>query len=107
MEHPQIPNDITRVTEAELRADLTTFLDRVAYAEDELVVMRDGQPVAAVISMAGSRRDSAGRDRSVERGPERANSPEPKSRSNRRCYTFTLPRTVSMALEQRPGRHHQ
>ena len=35
MEHPQIPDDITRVTEAELRADLTTFLDCVAFAEDE------------------------------------------------------------------------
>ncbi len=35
-EHPQIPDDITRVTEAELRADLTTFLDCVAFAEDEL-----------------------------------------------------------------------
>ncbi len=46
---PQIPDDITRVTEAELRADLTTFIDCVAYAEDELVVMRDGQPIAAAI----------------------------------------------------------
>ncbi len=52
---PQIPDDITRVTEAELRADLTTFIDCVAYAEDELVVMRDGQPIAAVISMDGWR----------------------------------------------------
>ncbi len=55
MAHPQIPSDITRVTEAELRADLTTFLDCVAYAEDELVVMGDGQPIAAVISMEGWR----------------------------------------------------
>ncbi len=55
MAHPQIPNDITRVTEAELRAGLATFLDCVAYAEDELVVMRDGQPIAAVISMEGWR----------------------------------------------------
>ncbi len=55
MAHPQIPDDITRVTEAELRADLTTLISWVAYAEDELVVMRDGQPIAAVISMEGYR----------------------------------------------------
>ncbi len=55
MAHPQIPDDITRVTEAELRDGLTTFLDCVAYAEDELVVMRDGQPIAAVVSMEGYR----------------------------------------------------
>ncbi len=48
-----IPHDITKVTEAELRDDLATFLDCVAFAEDELVVMRDGQPIAAVISMDG------------------------------------------------------
>ena len=52
---PPIPHDITRVTEAELRDDLATFLNCVAYAEDELVVMRDGQPIAAVISMEGWR----------------------------------------------------
>ncbi len=34
---------------------LATFLNCVAYAEDELVVMRDGQPIAAVISMDGWR----------------------------------------------------
>ncbi len=45
MEHPQIPDDITQVTEAELRASLTTFIDCVAFAEDELVVIRDGQPI--------------------------------------------------------------
>ncbi len=33
MAHAQIPDDVTQVTEAELRADLTTFLDCVAYAE--------------------------------------------------------------------------
>jgi hypothetical protein len=55
MAHPQIPDDITQITEAELRADLTTFIDCVAYAEDELVVMRDGQPIAAVVSMEGWR----------------------------------------------------
>ena len=47
------PDDITRVTEAELREKLSTFIDCVAYAEDELVVMRDGQPIAAVISIDG------------------------------------------------------
>ena len=55
MAHPQIPDDITQVNEAELRASLTTFIDCVAFAEDELVVMRDGQPIAAVISMEGWR----------------------------------------------------
>ncbi len=45
MAHPQIPDDITQVTEAELRADLTTFLDCVTFAEEELVVMRDRQPI--------------------------------------------------------------
>ena len=51
----EIPEDITQVTEAQLRDDLTTFIDRVAFAEDELVVTRGGQPVAAVISMEGWR----------------------------------------------------
>ena len=55
MAHPQIPEDITQVTEAQLRDDLTTYIDRVAFAEDELVVTRDGAPVAAVISMDGWR----------------------------------------------------
>ena len=49
------PEDITRVTEAQLRDNLTTFIDRVAFAEDELLVTRDGAPVAAVISMEGWR----------------------------------------------------
>ena len=52
----EIPEDITtQVTEAQLRDDLTTFIDRVAFAEDELLVTRDGAPVAAVISMDGWR----------------------------------------------------
>ncbi len=55
MAHPQIPEDITHVTEAELREKLSTFIDRVAFAEDELLVKRGGQPVAAVISMEGWR----------------------------------------------------
>ncbi len=50
-----IPHDITKVTEADLQAHLATFLNCVAYAEDELVVTRDGQPIAAVISMDGWR----------------------------------------------------
>ena len=71
-EHPQIPDDITRVTEAELRADLTTFLDCVAYAEDELVVMRDGQPIAAVVSIEGWRALRTVAERVVEQlGEER------------------------------------
>ena len=49
----QLPDDVTQVTEAELQEKLSTFLDRVAYQEDELVVLRDGQPIAAVISMDG------------------------------------------------------
>ena len=52
---PPIPYDITKVTETELRDDLATFLNCVAYADDELVVMRDGRPIAAVISMDGWR----------------------------------------------------
>ncbi len=50
-----IPDDITQVTEAELREKLSTYIDRVAFAEDELLVTRGGQPVAAVISMEGWR----------------------------------------------------
>ncbi len=34
---------------------LSTLLDRVAYAEEELVVMRDGKPIAAVVCMDGLR----------------------------------------------------
>ena len=49
------PEDITRVTEAELREKLSTYIDRVAFAEDELLVTRGGQPVAAVISIEGWR----------------------------------------------------
>ena len=49
------PEDITRVSEAELREKLSAYIDRVAFAEDELVITRDGAPVAAVISMEGWR----------------------------------------------------
>ncbi len=55
MAHPQIRDDITQVTEAELREKLSTYIDRVAFAEDEILVTRGGQPVAAVISMEGWR----------------------------------------------------
>ena len=55
MAHPQIPYDVLRVTEPELREKLSTPLDRVAYAEEELVVMRDGKPIAAVVRMDGLR----------------------------------------------------
>ncbi len=34
---------------------LSTLIDDVAYQEAELVVVRDGEPIAAVISMAGWR----------------------------------------------------
>ena len=59
----QIPDDVLRVTEPELQEKLSTLLDRVAYAEEELVVMRDGQPIAAVISMDGWRARARGRTR--------------------------------------------
>ncbi len=49
----EIPADVVQVTESELGAGLATFLDRVAFAEDELVVTRAGRPIAAVISMDG------------------------------------------------------
>ena len=38
------PEDITQVSEAQLRDDLTTFIELVAFAEDELLVTRGGQP---------------------------------------------------------------
>ncbi len=47
----QIPDDVLRVTEPELQEKLATLLDRVAYAEEELVVRRDGKPIAAVVCM--------------------------------------------------------
>ena len=50
-----IPDDVIRVTEPELQEKLSTYIDRVAFAEDELVVTRGGQPIAAVISMDGWR----------------------------------------------------
>ncbi len=40
MPHPQIPDDVLRVSEPELAEKLSTLLDRVAYQEEELVVMR-------------------------------------------------------------------
>ncbi len=49
----EIPADVVEVTEGELRAGLPTFLDRVVFAEDELVVTRAGRPIAALISMDG------------------------------------------------------
>ncbi len=55
MAHPQIPDDVLRVTEPELAEKLSTVLDRVAYQEEELVVMRDGKPLAAVVCMDGLR----------------------------------------------------
>ncbi len=53
MAHLEIPDDITQVSEAEQREKLSTFIDRVRFAKDELLVTRGGQPVAAVISIEG------------------------------------------------------
>ncbi len=53
MAHLDIPDDTTQVFEAEQREKLSTFTDRVPFAEDELLVTRGGQPVAAVISIVG------------------------------------------------------
>ncbi len=55
MAHPQIPDDVLRVTEPELQEKLSSLLDRVAYAEEELVIMRDGKAIAAVVCMDGLR----------------------------------------------------
>ncbi len=55
MPHPQILDEVIRVTEPELQEKLSTLLDRVAYAEEELVVMRDRKPIAAVVCMGGLR----------------------------------------------------
>ena len=52
---PQLPDDVLRVTEADLQAKLSTYLDRVTHEDEELVVTRDGQPIAAVIGMDGFR----------------------------------------------------
>ena len=47
----RIPADAVEVTASELRTNLRDLLERVAFAEDELVVTRAGKPIAAVISM--------------------------------------------------------
>ncbi len=49
----EIPQSVVEVTETEVRADLGTFLDRVAHTDAELVVTRADRPIAAVISMDG------------------------------------------------------
>ena len=54
MEHP-LPDDVLRVTEAELQEKLSTYLDRVTHADEELVVMREGEPIAAIVSVDGLR----------------------------------------------------
>ncbi len=51
----QIPDDVLRVTEADLQAKLSTYLDCVTHADEELVVTRDGQPIAAIVGMDGLR----------------------------------------------------
>ncbi len=47
----QIPDGVLSVTEPELREKLSTLLDSVAYQEEEVVVIRDGKPIAAVVCM--------------------------------------------------------
>ena len=47
----EIPDDVLRVTQPELQEKLPVFLDRVAHGEEELVVLRDGKPIAAVVCM--------------------------------------------------------
>ncbi len=54
MEH-SLPDDVLRVSEAELQAKLSTYLDRVTHADEELVVMREGEPIAAIVSVDGLR----------------------------------------------------
>ncbi len=53
MKDKAIPGDVVELTENEFHAQLEPFLDLVAFAEDELVVTRNGQPIAAVISLEG------------------------------------------------------
>ena len=50
-----IPDDVIRVTEPELQEKLSRLLDQVAYQEEELVIMRDGKPIAAVVCTDGLR----------------------------------------------------
>ncbi len=50
MEH-SLPDDVLRVSEAELQAKLSTYLDRVTHEDEELVVMREGEPIAAILAL--------------------------------------------------------
>ncbi len=50
MEH-SLPDDVLRVSEAELQAKLSTYLDRVTHADEKFVVMREGEPVAAILAL--------------------------------------------------------
>lgn len=47
----RIPEDAIEVTASELRVNLRDYLERVAFAEDELVITRAGRAMAALISM--------------------------------------------------------
>jgi hypothetical protein len=47
MPPPQLPDDVLRVSEARLQEKLSSDLDRVAHADEELVVMREGEPIVA------------------------------------------------------------
>ncbi len=55
MKEAEIPGNAVEVTESELQAKLEAFLELVAFTEEELVVTRNGQAIAAVISMDGYR----------------------------------------------------
>jgi prevent-host-death family protein len=55
MKEAEIPCNAVEVTESELQAKLEAFLELVAFTEEELVVTRNGQAIAAVISMDGYR----------------------------------------------------
>ncbi len=48
MEH-SLPDDVLRVTEAELQEKLSSYLDRVAHADEELVVVREGEPTYRLV----------------------------------------------------------
>lgn len=55
MKEAEIPGNAVEVTESEFQAKLEAFLELVAFTEEELVVTRNGQAIAAVISMDGYR----------------------------------------------------
>lgn len=46
-----LPEDVVPVGVVELRDELRTWLERVAYGGDELVILRGGKPMAALVSI--------------------------------------------------------